>query len=124
MKLCEKALRPFLLALGILAAGAANAAIPPAPTLLSPASGATVVQPFTESWSAVIDPSGIVGYNWQISASSAFTNIAIQGSTSGAIQTSVSGLNPGTYFFRVQAANGSFEQGTFSASHSLIVSGS
>jgi hypothetical protein len=124
MKICDKAIGPFLLALGVLAAGTASAAIPAAPTLLSPASGATVVQPFTESWSAVTDPSGIVGYNWQISASSAFTNIASQGSTSGATQASISGLNPGTYFFRVQAANGSFEQGTFSASHSLIVSGS
>jgi hypothetical protein len=123
MRICEKVVGPFVLALGVLAAGTASA-IPPAPTLLSPAGGATVVQPFTESWSAVTDPSGIVGYNWQISASSAFTNIASQGSTSGAIQASISGLNPGTYFFRVQAADGAFEQGTFSASHSLIVSGS
>ena len=48
MKLCEMAIRPIIFALGIFAAGTARA-IPAAPTLLSPANGATVVQPFVES---------------------------------------------------------------------------
>jgi hypothetical protein len=45
---------------------------PAAPTLLAPASGASVTTPVTLSWSATIDPnppSFHGGYNWQISTS-------------------------------------------------------
>ena len=47
--------------------------LPPAPNLLSPAGGATVVQPVTLSWSEVTDPAGpIIGYDWQVATSSTF----------------------------------------------------
>src|SRR5437899_12748854 len=49
----------FVLVLGVAAGGRAAAAIPPAPTPLAPAFGANVLVPFTISWSAVSDPSGI-----------------------------------------------------------------
>ena len=99
------------------------AAAPPAPTPISPADGAGVTEPFAISWSAVSDPSGIVAYNWQVSASSAFTSVLLQDSTSGATQDTVSGLANGTYFWRVQAVNGAFVQGAWSAPRSFTVSG-
>jgi hypothetical protein len=123
MNFCEKAILTFLLVSGIFGS-TASAAIPPAPTLLSPASGATVQQPFVESWSAVTDPTGIVAYNWQMSTSAAFTTIIRQGSTNGATQATISGLSNGTYFIQVQAVNGDITQGAWSAANSLVVSGS
>src|SRR6185503_12281585 len=104
-------------------AGRAVAAAPPAPSAVSPADGASVSEPFTISWTAVSDPSGIIGYNWQVSASSAFTSQLLRNSTNGATQASVSGLANGTYFWRVQAVNGSFEQGTWSQPRSFTVAG-
>jgi len=104
-------------------AGRAVAAAPPAPSAVSPADGAAVTQPFTISWTAVSDPSGIVAYNWQVSSSSAFTSSLLQNSTSGATQASVSGLADGTYFWRVQAVNGAFEQGAWSQPRSFTVTG-
>jgi hypothetical protein len=104
-------------------AGRPAVAAPTAPTPVSPADGASVTEPFTISWTAVSDPSGIVAYNWQVSSSSAFTSVLLQNSTNGATQASVSGLNNGTYFWRVQAANGAFEQGAWSQPRSFIVTG-
>jgi hypothetical protein len=113
----------FAIILSIGAGSRAVAAVPPAPSPVSPADGASVTEPFTISWSAVTDPSGIIGYNWQVSSSSAFTSLLLQNSTNGATQDSVSGLNNGTYFWRVQAVNGAFEQGTWSQPRSFTVTG-
>src|SRR5688572_7652813 len=101
-------------ALCVAVGGRTVVAAPPAPTPLGPANGASVTVPFTISWSAVSDPAGINGYNWQVSASSAFTSLIIADSTA-ATQDVVSGLPNGTYFWRVQAANGAGEQGAWSA---------
>jgi len=106
------------------AAVPAFAATPPAPSLISPAAGASTLSPFTISWSAVSDPSGILGYNWQLSTSSTFSTIALQNSTNGNVtQDTVSGLPNGTYFWRVQAVNGSFVKSAFSAARSVNISG-
>jgi hypothetical protein len=100
------------------------AATPPAPSLISPASGASTLSPFTISWSAVSDPSGIIGYNWQVSTSSSFSTITLQNSTNGNVtQDTVSGLPNGTYFWRVQAVNGSFVKSAFSATRSVNITG-
>jgi hypothetical protein len=107
----------------VSAGGRAVAAAPPAPSAVSPTDGASVTEPFTISWTAVSDPTGIIAYNWQVSSSSAFTSVFLQNSTSGATQASVSGLADGTYFWRVQAVNGAFEQGAWSQSRSFVVSG-
>lgn len=96
---------------------------PSAPTLLSPSSGSSVQIPFAISWSSVTDPAGIVAYNWQVSPSSSFSPIVLQDSTSGQTQATVSGLGSGTYFWRVQAVNGSFLQGAWSAARSFTVTG-
>jgi hypothetical protein len=101
----------------------ASAATPPTPSPLSPAAGASVTAPFTVSWSAVTDPSGIVAYNWEVSASSNFSSIAANNSTMGATQDTVSGLGNGTYFWRVQSVNGSFVQSAWSAPRSFTVTG-
>src|SRR5712692_513097 len=113
----------FVLVLGVAAGGRAAAAVPPAPTPLAPAFGANVLVPFTISWSAVSDPSGIVAYNWQVSSSSTFTPVILQNSTNGQTQDTVSGLPNGTYFWRVQAVNGAFVQGAWSQARSFTVTG-
>ncbi|HKT50081.1 MAG TPA: hypothetical protein VJV96_07270 [Candidatus Angelobacter sp.] len=101
----------------------AKAATPPAPSLLSPASGASVSAPLTISWSAVTDPSGIIAYNWQVSTSSTFSTITTNNSTMGATQDTVSGLGNGTYFWRVQSVNSNFVQSAWSAARSFTVTG-
>ncbi|HLY92100.1 MAG TPA: hypothetical protein VKQ89_02480 [Candidatus Angelobacter sp.] len=102
----------------------AAAATPSAPSLISPAAGASTLSPFTISWSAVSDPSGIIGYNWQLSTSSSFSTITLQNSTNGNVtQDTVSGLPNGTYFWRVQAVNGAFVKSAFSAARSVNVTG-
>src|SRR5205823_13681436 len=106
----------------IASSGRAAAATPPAPSSLAPANGASVTVPFTISWGAVSDPSGIAGYNWQVSASSAFTNVLLQNSTTGSVtQDTVSGLPDGTYFWRVDAVSNAFVTGPFSAAQSFTV---
>src|SRR5918911_3538946 len=96
---------------------------PPAPAPLAPANGAQVTVPFTISWSAVSDPSGIVAYNWQLSPSSTFSPVIQLDSTSGQTQDTVSGLAKGTYFWRVQAVNGNIVQGAWSPARSFNVTG-
>src|SRR5713101_10060839 len=114
----------LVLVLGVAAGGRAAAAVPPAPTPLAPADGANVLVPFTISWSAVSDPSGIIGYNWQVSSSSTFTPVVLQNSTNSQItQDTVSGLANGTYFWRVQAVNGAFQQGASSQPQSFTLTG-
>jgi hypothetical protein len=96
----------------------------PAPTLISPANAANVTSPFTISWSAVSDPTGNAGYNWQVSTSSTFPTITLQNSTNpNQTQDTVSGLANGTYFWRVQAVNGAFVQGAWSAPRSFNITG-
>jgi hypothetical protein len=49
--------------------------------------------------------------------------VLLQNSTNGATQDSVSGLANGTYFWRVQAVNGAFEQGAWSQPRGFTVTG-
>jgi hypothetical protein len=113
----------FAIILCLSTGGRVAAAGPPAPSPVSPADGAGVTQPFTISWTAVSDPSGIVAYNWQVGSSSAFASVILQSSTNGATQDTVSGLANGTYFWRVQAVNGAFVQGAWSQPRSFTVTG-
>jgi hypothetical protein len=109
--------------LGVLAGGNAAAAIPAPPSPIAPADAASVIVPFTASWSAVTDPGGIVAYNWQVSLSSSFVPVILQNSTSGLTQDIVGGLANGVYFWRVQAVNSSFTQGAWSRTQSFRVTG-
>ncbi len=98
-------------------------AAPVAPTLLGPANGASVTEPFAVSWSAVTDPSGILAYNWEVSPSSSMTPVIKNGSTMGPTQDTVSGLANGTYFWHVDAVSNSFVTGAWSATRSFTVTG-
>jgi hypothetical protein len=98
---------------------------PAAPPPLTPAAGESVTTPLTLSWSAVSDPSGINGYNWEISASPTFSPLVTRSSTLPTVtQEKVGGLLNGTYYWRVQAVNGALVQGAWSATRSFIVTGS
>ena len=111
----------FLLILTTTHIAAAAVAVP---SPIAPAAGANLAAPLTISWSAVTDPSGILGYNWQVSASSTFGAIAAQNSTNvGITQDVVSGLPNGTYFWRVQAVSGAFVQGAWYAARSFTITG-
>ena len=105
-----------------------NAPAPPptppgAPSLVSPADAASVVTPFSISWNAVSDPSGITAYNWAVSTTSTFASTAAVGSTPGDVtQATVNTLANGTYFWHVQAFNGQ-ALGAFSATRSFTVTG-
>ena len=124
MKVKVSVVSIFTAALFVGSAARVSAAPPPAPAQLAPAAGASVQEPFTISWSSVSDPSGIVAYNWQVSSSSSFTPVVLQNSTNGQTTAgTVSGLANGTYFWRVQAVNGAFEQGAWSAARSFSVTG-
>src|SRR5215218_2455190 len=110
----------FALVVGIAPA----LATPSTPRPLSPADSASVRLPFTISWSAASDPSGILAYNWQISASSTFAKISRQDSVMApATSDVVSGLAVGTYFWRVQAVSNDFVQGPWSTARRVRVTG-
>ena len=115
----------LLLAFALILAGVSHAfAAVAVPNPLSPASGSNLTSPLTISWSAVTDPSGILGYNWQVSTSSTFPTIALQNSTNvGITQDTVSGLPNGTYFWRVQAVSGAFVKSPWSGARSFNITG-
>lgn len=98
-----------------------------APTPLAPADGASVTTPVTLTWSAVLDPapaSGNGGYNWEISASSSFASFVTRDSTAPSVTSeTVGGLVTGTYFWRVQAVDGSLNISPWSATRSFVVTG-
>jgi hypothetical protein len=110
---------------------------PPAPALVAPANGASLVQPIVLDWNATSAPGGPIGsYTWQVGTTSAFTTIIASGFTNMDPDQSVptptedklSGLPNGTYFWRVKAtqivggATGSVET-AWSAVRSFIVTG-
>ena len=103
-------LAAFLLAFTASIIDAAAQTPPPAPVLVAPANGASLVQPIGLQWQAVSDPDGPIGsYVWQVGTSSGFTNIIASGfkdsrhGTPIPTQDRLSGLPNGTYFWRVRA---------------------
>src|SRR4051812_20612772 len=106
---------PFLAVATIAGAQTATAATvspPSAPALQAPAAGASVVEPFSLQWGAVVDPDGpISSYSWQVGTSSTFTTVIASGFTQESLPgipvpttDRVSGLPLGSYFWRVQAS--------------------
>jgi hypothetical protein len=119
-----RALNLILVLTLILGAACSAFAAVAVPAPLAPAAGANLQSPLTISWSAVTDPSGILGYNWQVSTSATFPTVALQNSTNvGTTQDTVSGLPNGTYFWRVQAVSGAFVKGPWSAARSFNITG-
>src|SRR3954466_12227594 len=91
----------------------ASAVTPPAaPEIGDPPAAASVVEPFTLQWGAVVDPDGPIGsYTWQAGTGSTFTTVVGGGFTPGplpgipvATADTVSGLRLGSYFWRVKAS--------------------
>ena len=96
---------------------------PGAPTLVAPANGASVVTPFEISWARPSGDTPISAYNWQVSARSDFATVAAVGSTGpDATRATVSGIPNGTYFWRVEAINGTVAS-PWSATRSFVVTG-
>src|SRR5215510_11662794 len=55
---------------------------PPPPVLVSPANGASLVQPIAVDWDPVTAPGGPIGsYTWQVGTSSTFTTVIASGFT-------------------------------------------
>src|SRR5262245_5763486 len=55
---------------------------PPAPVLVSPANGTSLVQPITLDWNPVSAPGGPIGsYTWQVGTNSTFTTVIASGFT-------------------------------------------
>ena len=80
--------------------------------------------PFTISWSAASDPSGVLAYNWQVSATSTFAKVLRADSVMAPdTADAVSGLAPGTYFWRVQAVSNDVVTGPWSAVRTFRVIG-
>src|SRR5262245_8917146 len=107
---------------------------PPAPGLLEPANGASLIQPIGLRWSAVVDPDGpIASYTWQVSSTSSFGSVIASGSTNFDGETPVqsraqlSGLANGSYFWRVKAAQDQGAAGFFdspwSATRTFTITG-
>jgi len=111
--------------LGLVIGGQVAAAPPAAPTPRGPVDGAGVTVPFTISWSQVLDPTAINGgYNWEVSTASDFSLLVAHDSTFPSVtQATVSGLANGTYFWRVNAVNGTVETGAWSVTRSFTVTG-
>src|SRR4029078_3517781 len=90
----------------------APSAAPPAPVLVRPRHGASLVQPITLDWDPVSATGGPIGsYTWQVGTTSGFTTVIASGFTNmdnyPSIRTrtadKTSGLPNGTYFWRVKA---------------------
>src|SRR3954447_4106269 len=98
-------------AIGAQTASAAVTA-PPAPALVAPGVGASIVEPLSLRWDAVVDPDGpISSYTWQVGTSSTFARVVASGFTQESLPgipvattDTVSGLPTGSYFWRVQAS--------------------
>src|SRR3954454_15349124 len=106
---------PFLAVATIAGAQTASAATvtpPSAPALQAPAAGASMVEPFTLQWGAVVDPDGPIGsYTWQVGTSSTFATVVASGFTQESLPgipvptaDTVSGLAVGSYFWRGQGS--------------------
>jgi hypothetical protein len=77
---------------------------PPAPpSLVGPAQGTSTTEPFALSWEAPIASTGL-SYRWQVSSQSSFASLVLTATTNPkATTTTLSGLAPGTYYWRVQS---------------------
>ena len=108
----------------MLGSAARPAAAPSAPTLLTPANGASATVPLKITWSSTLNPANINGgYNWQVSKSSTFSTLVLGDATNPATtEDMVSGLANGTYFWRVQAVDNTGVS-AWSAPRSFVVTG-
>lgn len=89
---------------------------PAAPTLVSPANGATVAQPVTFDWS---DVTGAANYRIQIDDSSTFSSPLVVDQTVFGSQFTASTLAARQHWWRVRGVNSAGTAGSFSAIRSF-----
>jgi len=82
-----------------------TAPVGPAPTLASPAAGATLSLPITLDWNDVENPQPS-GYEAQVATDAQFGNVEVQVSGQTSSQYTLLGLSSGTKFWRVRHAEG------------------
>ena len=92
--------------------GAAPPAVPSAPTLLSPAQGATPAQPVTLDWS---DVSAATSYRVQIDSSSTISSPFVLDQTVTASQLTAPTLTVRQYWWRVRGINSAGTAGAWSS---------
>jgi hypothetical protein len=79
--------------------------VPGPPTPAGPPSGTSTTEPVALSWQP---PAGMAGvsFQWQVSTDPSFTTLVLTAVTSPkVISTTLSGLAPGTYYWRVQSVS-------------------
>jgi hypothetical protein len=78
-------------------------AVPLPPSVTGPAPGASTTEPVTLSWQPPVSSPG-VSYRWQVSIKPTFASPVMTATTDPMIKSAVvSGLTPGTYYWRVQS---------------------
>jgi hypothetical protein len=80
-------------------------AVPGAPTPLGPAPGTSTTEPVALSWQP---PAGMPGvsFQWQVSTDPSFTSLVLTATVSPKVTSAtLSGLAPGTYYWRVQSVS-------------------
>ena len=77
--------------------------VPGPPTPVGPAPGTSTTEPVALSWQPPAGSPG-VSFQWQVSTDPSFTALVLTGSVGPKVtSTTLSGLAPGTYYWRVQA---------------------
>jgi hypothetical protein len=82
-----------------------NAPLPPPPTLLTPANGATTTLPITFKWTDVPNPQPL-GYTIEIAKDSAFSNIEFLYNQITGPAATITSLTSGTKYWRVLSTQG------------------
>ncbi len=98
-----------------------NAPVPPSPSQVAPAAGATVSLPFTFDWTDTANPQ-VVGYDLDVDTDPNFGGfgvLLIQG-VSRSDDMLASDLPPGNYFWRIRALHGAVA-GPWSAGRAINV---
>src|SRR5215472_12394418 len=79
--------------------------VPGPPTVVGPPSGTSATEPVALSWQAPAASPG-VSFQWQVSTSPSFSTLVLATTTAPKVtSTTLSGLAPGTYYWRVQAVS-------------------
>jgi hypothetical protein len=116
----QNLLRPFIIVVSlviILTSGSSHAlAAPPAPTLLSPTNGSTIIEPVLE-WQAV---TGAAYYKVELSTSPTFITLDHTYTTYNTSITPSSAIEHATFYWRVSSVDAGDQVGTPSPSWSFV----
>ena len=102
--------------------------VPGVPTAVGPAPGTSATEPVALTWQPPATAPG-VSFQWQVSISPSFSTLVLTATTAPkATSTTLSGLAPGTYYWRVQSVSFPPEPyfplfGNWTAASSLTITG-